>query len=199
MTDIARLRELALAATPGPWTIMGGELFCPSWPYWPEGEQREESRAKGHITVLCWPGDTPEEPDVVFRKHNETIAYIAALNPQAVLALLAELETLRDDIANIRGEKWSAIELAIAHGKAADLWQSLHGVTSLDALLERAETAEAELETSRAQVEGMRKALDALLHVCEREDPEQAIAPREMELARSLLTPASPGEDIDDG
>ena len=186
MTDAARLRALALAATPGPWECrkrpeFDGQLF-PHDVVHPEGDAE-----LGNWMMA----------ERVRRK--EDAEFIAAAHPQAVLALLAELETLRDDIANIRGEKWSAIELAIAHGKAADLWQSLHGVTSLDALLERAETAEAELETSRAQVEGMRKALDALLHVCEREDPEQAIAPREMELARSLLTPASPGEDIDDG
>ena len=102
MTDIARLRALAERAAPGEWTIMAGDLFCPSWPYWPEGEQREESRANGHITVLCWPGETPEEPDVEFRNHDATLAYIAAVNPQAVLALLAELETLRAREAEMR-------------------------------------------------------------------------------------------------
>jgi hypothetical protein len=75
VTDIDKLRALAEAATPGPWSheavrFMQHDVHTP-----------DSVEADGMSTITCW--------------HRCDAAFIAAFNPTAVLALLDELAALR--------------------------------------------------------------------------------------------------------
>lgn len=92
-TDYARLRALAEAATPGPWSA--GETTD-----WEDVPQASVNSSNAPIT---WDDHGGE----VFKP--EDAAYIAAVNPPTLIALLDELERLRaerkllfrDDIGRI--------------------------------------------------------------------------------------------------
>lgn len=83
MVDEQNLRQLAEAATPGPWI------------HWQSGGIHQIDAAK--TTVVHWSGfdqlQTPNEKTAI--KNNA--AYIAAANPAAILSLLDELQTLRSE------------------------------------------------------------------------------------------------------
>lgn len=85
MTDHAELRRLAKAATPGPWT-----LYVPEDYQGPEelpgyGVECAEGRA------IVW-GALEPETGCQFDRDAE---FIAAANPQAILAMLDEIDRLR--------------------------------------------------------------------------------------------------------
>lgn len=69
--DRKRLRELALAATPGPWTYEEEE-YAPERVRFPDGQF---ATVNGDSAETC-----------------ETAAFIAAANPQTILALLDALD-----------------------------------------------------------------------------------------------------------
>ena len=83
MTDIARLRELAEKATPGPWVTDD-----------PNGELVAGLGPDGVYEYVCNCSATFGMKRT-WSEQCANAAHIAALNPQAVLALLTELETLR--------------------------------------------------------------------------------------------------------
>ncbi|MFK1232357.1 ead/Ea22-like family protein [Pseudomonas aeruginosa] len=89
MTDHAELRRLAKAATPGPWT-----LYVPEDYQGPEelpgyGVECAEGRA------IVW-GALEPETGCQFDRDAE---FIAAANPQAILALLDEIDGLSDELS----------------------------------------------------------------------------------------------------
>jgi len=76
--DLDRLRELAEAATPGPWFYDGRDIFTV--------HTRVDSVASGHRLVIPLP-ETWHESQSVNKADAE---YIAAVSPDVVLALLGE-------------------------------------------------------------------------------------------------------------
>lgn len=88
--DVAALRALAEAATPGPWTT-------------------EDSRnAAGLARVWQLRGVGIAECRVRGADNHHDAAFIAAANPTAVLALLDEIETLRAKVARVEAlaDRW---------------------------------------------------------------------------------------------
>ncbi len=78
MTDYAKLRDLAKVATSGPWQT--------------GSEPRPGRMFFGTVTDP----DDPTEPGVPLGEaHPDDAEFIAAANPQTVLALLDEIEALR--------------------------------------------------------------------------------------------------------
>jgi hypothetical protein len=78
MTDIQKLKSLAEAATPGPWTV---------------SEEHESASFQGYVV-----GD-PDGWIAIFGTTNQdadNADYVAASNPAAVLELVAEIERLRE-------------------------------------------------------------------------------------------------------
>lgn len=78
MSDYKELRKLALAATPGPW----------------QAQQRNKQEA----IYIVGPDCTPPACHAFYA---DNAAYIAAANPDAVLALLDEVERLHKDTARL--------------------------------------------------------------------------------------------------
>ncbi len=118
------LRELALAATPGPWEV------TTNLDYWVEKPHSEASAIDfngiAHCGDIRWPG---------FQEHQKqweaNAAFIAAINPQAVLALLDEIDRLTARIGEVEGERDEAssrvADLEAVTERAEDivaLWQS---------------------------------------------------------------------------
>jgi hypothetical protein len=79
--DIEKLRQLAEAATPGPWEVSDDDMFSPI-----------EVTSDGPGRDICCLDTYDHRPD---ERANDA-AFIAAANPQTVLALLDEIERLRD-------------------------------------------------------------------------------------------------------
>lgn len=95
MIDIDKLEQLAKAATPGPWRFINRQdnQFV---------AYRKPGAARGNLYAICaLPGVTAKTKD--FR-------YIAAANPTAVLALIAELRKLREFVqwAHDEADPWAA-------------------------------------------------------------------------------------------
>lgn len=82
MSDHSELKRLAEAATPGPWAY-DGSYVCPA---------RTED---GTTYVELW-------RSIADCHQPENTKFIAAANPAAVLALIAEVEALRDDLEQVK-------------------------------------------------------------------------------------------------
>jgi hypothetical protein len=78
VNDWKRLRELAEAATPGPWMVEGRDVFEPIQVY-------------AHSRDVCAFDTYDHRPD----ERGPDAEYVAAANPQTVVALLDEVERLR--------------------------------------------------------------------------------------------------------
>ncbi len=111
MTDIdtAKLRQLASAATPGPWTAA----------VWIETDGNEwRATGPGHDDESHDNGSEPGCPDEQAAQRDA--AFIAAANPTTVLALLdriAELERACDahaEVANESGDRASALRAKVS-------------------------------------------------------------------------------------
>lgn len=103
-TDIDKLRELAEAATPGPWRVIkpGGRWIVVN------GDGMDDRLF-----------DVSEKMMGGFRRTAKTdAAFIAAASPDVILALVAELVGLRTEVDQLRGENAQLTrerDLAIAH------------------------------------------------------------------------------------
>ncbi|MFU2841872.1 ead/Ea22-like family protein [Pseudomonas aeruginosa] len=89
MTDHAELRRLAKAATPGPWTLYVPEDYQGPDELPGYGVECAEGRA------IVW-GALEPETGCQFDRDAE---FIAAANPQAILALLDEIDGLSDELS----------------------------------------------------------------------------------------------------
>lgn len=82
MTDLKKLRELAEVATPGPWEVSGTGQQVLKEADVPYGDQRicETNSMASHYPgkTSCW----------------KNIAFIAAANPETVIALIDRIEKL---------------------------------------------------------------------------------------------------------
>ncbi|MBQ0917502.1 ead/Ea22-like family protein [Hydrogenophaga aromaticivorans] len=87
MIDEQKLRELAEAATPGPWFVVGQ-------PWNPKADFIVAGSPDPHMGQYV--ADT-EDFDGEGQNVQENAAYIASANPSAILALLDELQSLRSD------------------------------------------------------------------------------------------------------
>lgn len=87
--DLKRLKQLAEAATPGPWTATndGSIAF---------GEVKQNTRS--HIRIAKGGGWLFETCDPEFKRKADQ-KFIAAANPQAVLGLIARIESLEKHLA----------------------------------------------------------------------------------------------------
>ena len=79
--DVTELKRLAQAATPGPWHVSG---YAP-----------EAIRSSNSIVRAVARRAAPEDTWDVARRD---AAYIAAANPQAILALIERLEALEEAV-----------------------------------------------------------------------------------------------------
>lgn len=80
MTDTTTLRRLAEAATPGPWH---DKMHC------------TVNSGHPHFEVVA-------DTEMDHERMTENAAYIAAVHPAAVLALLDEVERLRAEVARLQ-------------------------------------------------------------------------------------------------
>jgi hypothetical protein len=117
MTDkeLDRLRSLANAATPGPWKVGTPEFRC-KLSHWPHGQGKCRYTFNGwnDLETEYISRDVAYGPDDVIVKDsliagqldcdfggvaNEAdAAYIAAVHPQRILALLDEIDTLKKKV-----------------------------------------------------------------------------------------------------
>lgn len=87
--ELARLKALANAATPGPWRGEFGEVLRVS------PTPTRENPDHVYTTVLPWVEQHPSG-DPVVKFEEADAAYIAAMHPQTTLALIAEVGRLRE-------------------------------------------------------------------------------------------------------
>ena len=113
----SELKRLAEAATPGPWYRKDAEsngTYGLEWIDSEPGSLRDVSAASGYSDIaICskinrWDGRFPCNVDPDQIKANA--AFIAAANPDAVLALIAELERAREALATIRDPNTTVTE-----------------------------------------------------------------------------------------
>lgn len=95
MTDHKRLRELAEAATPGPWRITPGY------------KASQEGRYDDDVSVIEDASGEPVIEHVYYDGHHTIVrprdtAFIAAANPQTVIGLLDDNERLQGDEATMK-------------------------------------------------------------------------------------------------
>ncbi|HFH4386427.1 TPA: ead/Ea22-like family protein [Pseudomonas aeruginosa] len=115
MTDHAELRRLAKAATPGPWT-----LYVPEDYQGPEelpgyGVECAEGRA------IVW-GALEPETGCQFDRDAE---FIAAANPQAILALLDEIDGLKAVNEVLRGALQAVVDDPTWRSNDNTLWPKI--------------------------------------------------------------------------
>lgn len=89
--DLAELRRLAEAATPGPWYVGDYEHGRERVTTYPDTAIVDEA---GKVVVGAYNSHCCSFPIDIEADEKDT-AYISAANPQTVLALIAELESLR--------------------------------------------------------------------------------------------------------
>jgi hypothetical protein len=100
MTNLDELERLAKAATPGPWCDRGF------------GSIQPESGGSLVAVTVTKGGCLPD--------YVENSAFIAAANPAAILALIAEVRALRED-----AERWQTHVRLIRNRHAADVANEL--------------------------------------------------------------------------
>lgn len=83
--DLSRIEVLAREATPGPWRVLSDSYVIQNGPEY-VADAMDGYDATAPATMAA------------------NAAYIAAANPAAVLALIAELTSLRAAVARVRGE-----------------------------------------------------------------------------------------------
>ena len=93
MTNTQELRRLAEVATPGPWEDVH-----------PNADDGDIRVQRYHAEKRCRLDD---EDTVAWKVSEPNAAFIAAANPQAVLALLDELDALRSDRTTRDREKFN--------------------------------------------------------------------------------------------
>lgn len=91
--ELARLKELAEAATPGPWEAT-----------------RQTDDECNFIGYFIEAGDKAISDDATAPDHADAL-HIAAANPAAILALIAKVESLAAD-----AERWKKFERALRNG-----------------------------------------------------------------------------------
>lgn len=91
--DLAAIKKLAEAATPGPWEKWHGnpEVYC-------QVKANERGRIKGYSIATCEADDLPEleeqylEEDSYEMQAEANADFIAAANPETILRLVARCE-----------------------------------------------------------------------------------------------------------
>lgn len=86
--DIEELKRLAEAATPGPWNK-----------HYEGGGDHVVMRGECEVAVCSGPSPFSDTDD--YENTAENAAYIAAVNPQAILALIEEIEDLRRQVKSM--------------------------------------------------------------------------------------------------
>lgn len=152
MTDHSELKRLAEAATPGPWSMCGeadgSEGFEIIQDIWNE----HGTHAGKDVVVYEW-SDESDPLGVISRKDAE---FIAAANPAAVLALIAESERIESERADLwRGKRDVEGDRDTKSAVIAELKAEVAG---LKTGYEAYERVNAEL---KAEVDKLRKERDA--------------------------------------
>ena len=147
--DVAELRRLAEAATPGPW-----------WHEWVDGDDWWAVYGQPTGDMVC--------PEVCTMWGADESAYIAAANPAAVLGLLDEADALRAELAhmteardNARAERDAALRTMDEHrcDEQAEraYGRAMRAEAERDAHRERAERAEARATAAEVASRGYRE------------------------------------------
>ena len=92
MTDTSRLRALAEAATPGEWGVLPADTT-------------EIVSRSGYDIATTWDAMKNDRADVYntdYKRTDQNAAYIAAANPQTVLALLDRIAELEEAVVMVR-------------------------------------------------------------------------------------------------
>ena len=147
--DTERLRKFAEAATPGPWSVGDDEHECAA-----------TLRAQPIRKTDGMPSGDPVEVIIPFGRAYSDAAFIAAANPQTVIALLDDNAQLREACATWQNHFTDMPGLAAANAEIVSLRSQLATVTAA-----RDEACD-----------GWRRALDA---IC---DVDQALYDRVSEL-----------------
>lgn len=121
--DHETLKQLAEAATPGPWFRKDAENNGTYGHEWIDASEDAPAYKNGYSDIADCSGITKWQDRIPLSVDTDQIkanaAYIAAANPQAVLDLIAEVERLRDEAARPIDDE---SELAKARGE----WNELH-------------------------------------------------------------------------
>ncbi|HBP6808465.1 TPA: ead/Ea22-like family protein [Pseudomonas aeruginosa] len=115
MTDHAELRRLAKAATPGPWTLYVPEDYQGPDELPGYGVECAEGRA------IVW-GALEPETGCQFDRDAE---FIAAANPQAILALLDEIDGLKAVNEVLRGALQAVVDDPTWRSNDNTLWPKI--------------------------------------------------------------------------
>lgn len=123
MTDLSELEKLARAATPGPWVAenyvdeVGLSVIASDEADYISNPSRGQVC---HVSVIA--GATGDDRDGA----KTNAAYIAAANPETILALIAERDALRAGLEEIEAERDEALDWAATVDR--------HGTDLFDAL-----------------------------------------------------------------
>lgn len=160
MIDTKKLRELAQAATPGPWMVKTEKVMSIGTAYEHRVTQVQEAVglhtcAHGICQVFQW------------HERSTDVDFIAAANPQTVLALLDEIERLRNVFAAARDWRFQVARrtfepsLALEAAVDAALIQTPFD-TITDQLRARYEFEHARFSVANEEREALRSQLAAM-------------------------------------
>lgn len=178
MSDREKLKALAMAATPGPWF---GPRVTDQMPIGMIGVYQADEEGPIPGAIVCTVGHSDDDGVM------DDAAYIAAANPTAILALLAEIgelekaldAALQKDIGN---EKLINV-MRRRYGREARQWEANH-----EQRKQERDTLSAENERLRAEVERSEGLADRAVDVVlERADEQlgKVIAERERDRAEA--------------
>ena len=96
--DLTKLREIAAAATPGPWGVYdANEGMSPPRPYWSVANNEFHNPTNLDALAIDISIDYGDKDDA---------AHIAAFDPPTVLALIDEVERLRAVVDEVAERAW---------------------------------------------------------------------------------------------
>ncbi|HCF3534156.1 TPA: ead/Ea22-like family protein [Pseudomonas aeruginosa] len=115
MTDTKKLKELAERATPGPWSAAWEEVDDTAWPNLFPVIQA----GNGEVVI----GNEGFYTDLEQDKANAT--FCAAANPQAILALLDEIDRLKSENEELRGALQAVVDDPTWRSNDNTLWPKI--------------------------------------------------------------------------
>lgn len=146
MTDYSELKRLAEAATPGPWSTEANEL------YWLEDGYTKHLMETFDGSDICHDAE-----------HPANLKFIAAANPAAVLALIADVEALLESEQEST-ELCDTLSVLLGHVAVAvrgpEEPNSRHGFHDLPS---RVKTVVGERDQLKAEVEALRGVMAAVV------------------------------------
>ena len=166
--DLTELREIAEAATPGPWGVYdANEGMSPPRPYWSVANNEFHNPTNLDALAIDISIDYGDKDDA---------AHIAAFDPPTVLALIDEVERLRagiieahETITNEAGPAWLAASKVLEDALDVYVRIPVENARLCD-FAEMIEQRQVQLEQDRARLNALSKALAHLRMIAGADD-----------------------------